>query len=124
MGEWETESGKPMQTYDQDQPWLVYTFRNPDGEIPAEGGPSPVECECAICGVVEKVVIEVPAIGAPYPRGNHPEHDRFRSEHVHKLQQTAPETWAKPLLNPDAHDDTSDILNDLAEKIRRQRKQD
>ena len=111
---------EPRQTYETTQPWVVYTYMKTDAEIPAEGGPSAIEMQCAICGEHETATVEIPPLGTPEPETGykHPERVEFLRNHVHPLQQTAPETWALPLLNPDAHGDTLDILRDATEKAR------
>ena len=109
------------RTYETGQPWVCYEYLHTDDEADALGY-SEIEMVCAICGEKRIAKFVLPKCGEEpdYPPGyKHEQRVQFLSEHVHKLQQTAPETWRFPLLNPDAHTDTLDILRDVAEKASR-----
>src|SRR6476646_4146436 len=109
-----------LETYETGQPWVVYTYFRSDAWTRIHGK-TEIRCECCICGVRETLSIPMPRFGpVPIPEGGrHPERVRFLAAHEHQLQRTAPETWALPLRNPDAHKDTLEILRDVAEKARR-----
>lgn len=106
-----------METFETSQPWIVYTYFRGEWFIRLHGY-TEIACECCICGRRETLKLSMPRFGAvAEPEGGkHPERVRFLSEHLHRLQQKAPETWALPLRNPAAHNDTMDILRDVANK--------
>lgn len=109
--------------FDSSAPWVTWEFRTPDDAIPPEGGPADIAMLCCICGERETITIQVPPTGTTFPPGwEHPERVRYKAEHAHPLQRTAPETWALPLYNPAAlgHGDMVDILQDVAERARRE----
>lgn len=113
---------KTMRTFETSQPWVIYTYGLthdlwwPPWNSTRWLGYGKIECHCSICGEREVLKLRMPRFGQIADRGHHPERVRFLSQHVHKLQQTAPETWAQPLANPDAHGDLLDILRDVAAK--------
>ena len=108
-----------LETYETTQPWVVYTYMRTDLWVRFFGW-TEIRCECCICGVQEVLRLKMPRFGAIPDRGKHPARIAFLASHEHPLQQTAPETWAKPLRNPDAHGDFLDILRDVAAKVQRE----
>jgi hypothetical protein len=110
-----------MRTYETDQPWVVYTYPLTDADAEANGNRTRIDMLCAICGAEETAEITIPSDAEldAFPAGyKHPSRVAFLAKHEHGLQRTAPETWALPLLNPEAHNDTLDILRDVAEKVK------
>ncbi len=103
------------ETFETRQPWVVYTYLHTDRWTRIFGR-TEIAAQCCICGVREVLKIKMPRFGPIVDRGPHPKRVAFLAEHVHRLQQTAPETWKLPLRNPDAHGDTLDILRDVATK--------
>ncbi len=108
-----------METYETTQPWVIYVYLQTDFWVRIVGT-SKIRCECCICGKQETVTLRVPRFGAIPDRGKHPARVAFLGRHEHPLQQTAPETWARPLRNPAAHNDWLDILRDVATKVQRE----
>lgn len=114
------------ETYEDSQPWVVYTYLLTDAEADRLGE-ARIRMQCCICGVEEiaRFAIYGPDEPPPpetlVPGYRHPLRSSFLGQHTHPLQRTAPETWALPLRNPAAHSDVLDILRDVAEKaVRRQ----
>lgn len=112
-----------MRTYETSQPWVIYTYGlTHDGWWPFWSstrvlGYAKIEAWCTICGVREVFTCRMPRFGEIRDTGPHPLRTAFLARHVHRLRNTAPETWAAPLANPDAHPDTLDILRDVAERV-------
>lgn len=106
-----------MRTYEIGQAWIIYTYPRSDAEA-ERLGKGLVQMLCAICGEKEDCELvlggeeEARSIAPGY---KHPKRVAFLDGHKHPLQRTAPETWAQPLVNPDAHGDTLDILKDVVE---------
>lgn len=112
------QMGEPYRTFETRQPWVVYTYLHHDWWTRVFGR-TEIAAVCAICGEREVIKIRMPRFGPIEDRGPHPLRTAFLSRHEHRLQQTAPETWDKPSLNPEAHDDTLDILRDVASRAAR-----
>jgi len=95
-------------TFDTDEPWVVYHYgRTHDAFWPPWRstrllGYGLIECECAVCGKREVLKIRIPRFGPVIDRGKHPKRIRFLLDHLHP-DKGHPMSWAKPLLNPDAH---------------------
>lgn len=104
-----------LETYETKQPWVVYTYLRTDLWTRVFGR-TEIAAECCICGQRDVLKLKMPRFGKIVDRGPHPKRIAFLAEHVHKLQQTAPETWARPFRNPEAHGDLLDILRGVAEK--------
>lgn len=104
-------------TFETAQPWVIYTYLRSDTQARILGS-TKIRCECCICGVTETLKIKMPRFAVPVDRGPHPKRVAFLASHIHRLQQTAPETWKLPLRNPEAHGDTLDILRDVVAKAR------
>jgi hypothetical protein len=107
-----------LQTYEITQPWVVYRYIVPDW-LTRITGQTRIGAECCICGVETVLRLRIPRWGPVVDRGPHPARVAFLAAHLHRLQASAPETWVRPLRNPDAHGDTLDILVDVAERARR-----
>ena len=107
-----------LRTFETKQPWVIYTYLRTDLQARILGS-TKIRAECCICGVTEDLKIKMPRFVEPEDRGPHPKRTAFLAKHVHRLQQTAPETWKLPLRNPEAHGDTLDILRDVVEAARR-----
>jgi hypothetical protein len=110
------------ETFETGQPWITWTYLHPDWWTRVFGK-TQVEAVCCICGHRETITVRMPRFGpvsAP-AGGRHPTRVKFCSEHVHRLQQQAPETWVLPLRNPAALSgrDIMDVLRDVAEKAAR-----
>jgi hypothetical protein len=90
-----------LQTYETEQPWVVYTYLTTDRQTRITGR-SKIECCCAICGERRRVTIRIPRFGHVVDRGRHPERVRFLLDHVHK-DRPHPMAWSMPLLNLAAH---------------------
>lgn len=86
------------ETFEVDQPWVVYRFMTRD-ERTRVTGRTVIECECAVCGAVERLRLRIPRVGKVEGRGHHPERLRFLRAHVHE-NRPAQMAWARPLLNP------------------------
>lgn len=100
-----------METFDTDQPWVVYRYLSSDGETRFTGR-SRIQCQCAICGVQKTLVLKIPRIGpVKEPKnGKHVARLEFLQEHLHtKEHRQNPMSWAMPLLNPAAHTDGIDL---------------
>lgn len=102
--------------YDTDQPWVVYHYGLthdrfwPPWRSSRILGYARIECECAVCGVTEVVKARIPRFGDPNPSGqHHPERLRFLLDHLHRDLKVHPMAWAKPLLNPAAHQGGIDL---------------
>lgn len=100
-------------TFETEQPWVVYHWGSThDGLWPPWRstrvlGRMRIICECAICGRQQTLTLRIPRFGAVaagggHPSGKHPARLRFLLDHVH-AERGHPMSWAKPLLNPDAH---------------------
>lgn len=109
---------RQLETYETKQPWVVYTYLHSD-RWTRIWGRCEIAAECCICGEREILKIKMPRFGEIVDRGPHPLRVEFLSRHVHQFQQRAPETWALPLRNPEAHDDLLDILRNVTEKAAR-----
>jgi hypothetical protein len=106
---------RSLETYEASQPWVVYTYLRANWWTRIFGR-TEIAAECCICGTREVLSIKMPRFGPVIDRGRHPLRVAFLAPHVHKFQQKAPETWVRPLRNPEAHDDTLDILRDIVQK--------
>lgn len=103
-------------TYETTQPWVAYHYGlTHDLWWPIKGstrwwGRSKIVMECAVCGRRETAVMRIPRWGpVPAPAsGRHPVRERFLAEHAHP-DRGAPMSWAKPLLNPAAHEGGVDL---------------
>lgn len=101
--------GERLQTYDTEQPWIVYRYLTSDRRTRITGR-SRIRCTCAICGQSRVLRLRIPRIG-PIPEpagGQHPERVRFKREHLHP-DRPHPMAWALPLLNPAAHQGGIDL---------------
>ena len=102
------------QTCESTQPWVVYTYPRTDEEAEKLG--ALIIAQCAVCGVREEFVLPLPPVGTTFPPGyRHPERIRFLGEHAHNPLPHAI-TWALPLLNPSAHNETMDVLESVARR--------
>lgn len=116
-----------METYETTQPWVIYTYGLthdlwwPPWSSTRVLGYARIGCECCICGDRTVLTIKVPRFGSVPDQGKHPKRVAYLEQHRHPLQRTAPETWVRPLRNPAAHNDTLDILMDVAERAVRRR---
>jgi hypothetical protein len=93
-----------LQTYEAEQPWIVYTYLTTDRWTRITGV-SKIECECAVCGERKVLKICMPRFGkimAP-AGGKHVKRLEFLRDHLHRDAPRHPMAWAKPLLNPAAH---------------------
>lgn len=86
-----------LETYETEQPWVIYRYPSRD-ERTRITGRSIIECECAICGEVERLTLRIPRRGEIEDRGRHPERLRFLLAHVHP-DRPAQMAWKRPLLN-------------------------
>jgi len=97
-------------TYEEGQPWVCYHYGLthykwwPVWSSTRVLGYCKIVMECAVCGEREIFKGKIPRFGdVPVPAGGrHPERVRFCEHHAHP-DRGAPMSWAKPLLNPDAH---------------------
>lgn len=90
-------------TYETTAPWVTWLWLSTDRETRITGR-SRMQLTCAVCGKQEIVRIRIPRIGpvpAP-PNGIHPERTAAIQRHAHP-DRGHPMSWAKPLLNWDAH---------------------
>lgn len=96
-----------MSTYDTDQPWVVYHYgRTSDRFWPPWKsnrvlGRAAIDCQCAICGVTERVWVKIPRFGPVDRYDKHPARIRFLLTHLHE-DRPPMMAWALPLLNPAA----------------------
>lgn len=105
-----------LSTYEGNQPWVVYHYgATHDGWWPFWNstrvlGRGRITMECAVCGVVETATIKMPRFGkvTPPASGRHPTREKFLAAHQHH-DRGAPMSWAKPLLNIDAHGGLVDL---------------
>lgn len=103
-----THNPAVSQTCETTMPWLVYTY----GRIHDQWWPlwrssrvlgrASIGCQCAICGGTTVVVAKLPRFGPVSDRGHHPDRLAFMAEHRHQ-DRPHPMSWARPLLNMDAH---------------------
>lgn len=101
-----------LEKYDVEYPWVIYRYGLTHDEwwpfwnSTRVLGRARIECECAVCGVREVVAFRIPRFGpVPEPKsGRHEQRERFLAEHAHP-DRGAPMSWARPLLNPGAHQD-------------------
>ena len=97
-----------FSTFETDQPWVVYHYGlSHDGWWPLWNstritGRAKVVMECAVCGEQDVARMRIPGFGKITDRGHHPIRVKFLADHQH-LDRGSPMSWAKPLLNPDAH---------------------
>lgn len=105
------------ETYETTQPWVCYTYLHTDEEADRLGY-SEIECECCVCGAKRIVRFHLPssaeidAMNLP-PNHKHTERVKFLAEHDHRPLPHAL-TWAKPLRNVAAHNETMDVLTTVA----------
>lgn len=105
-------------TFEVGQPWVVYHYGlTHDGWWPFWNstrflGVAKVICECAVCGDHTVITAKIPRVGpVPTPAtksGRHPLRERYLAEHAHP-DRGAPFSWAKPMLNPAAHEGGLDL---------------
>lgn len=102
--------------YDTDAPWVIWHFLSTDLRTRITGR-SIIQMQCAVCGKRERLRFRIPRVGpVPLPKtGKHPVRLRFIRDHLHP-DKGHPMSWAKPLLNPDAHRGGMD-LNLLAMRL-------
>lgn len=99
-----------METYETTQPWVIYRYGlTHDKWWPIWNsthllGRARIECECAVCGHRKVLSIRIPRLGpvTTPESGRHPAREQFLAEHTHP-DRGAPMSWARPLLNPEAH---------------------
>lgn len=99
-----------MDTYEQDQPWVLYHYGlTHDLWWPIKGstrwwGVSKIACECMVCGDRTTLRMKIPRWGPvpSWPSGKHPEREKYLALHEHP-NRGAPMSWARPLANPAAH---------------------
>jgi len=108
---------KGYDTYETDQPWVVYTFlTTPEAEA-RNRGLVPVHMQCAICGGWVNAELQLPPPGRPAPLpvgGVHPMREAFLAVHAHPgAVRREPRLWEKPQLNPTARDDRWDLVRSL-----------
>jgi hypothetical protein len=97
-------------TFETSQPWVIYTYGLthdrwwPLWTSTRVLGRARIRMECAVCGRCEIASLRIPRWGkVPEPvSGRHPARERFLESHAHP-DRGAPMSWARPLLNPDAH---------------------
>ena len=97
-------AAKRLETYDTDQPWVIYRYLSTDRETRITGR-SRIQCECAVCGTRKTLRLRIPRFGkiTPPKGGKHVERLRFLQAHLHADAARHPMSWARPLLNPAAH---------------------
>lgn len=99
-----------MSTYETTQPWVCYHYGLthdlwwPFWSSTRVLGHAKITCECAVCGVSQVMKVRMPRFGKVIDRGDHPMRSAFLKAHAHP-DRGHPMSWAKPLLNPEAHDD-------------------
>lgn len=98
-----------METYDTDQPWVIYRYLSTDRETRVTGR-SRIQCECAVCGTRKTLRLKIPRFGRiNEPKGGkHVERLCFLRDHLH-ADRPNPMAWARPLLNLAAHVDGIDL---------------
>jgi hypothetical protein len=98
-----TRREQTLETYDTDQPWIVYTYLTTDRRTRITGR-SKVRCECCICGKDETLTIRIPRFGTvDKPQaGKHVQRLEFLQRHLHP-DRPHPMAWVRPLRNPAAH---------------------
>ncbi len=94
-----------METYDTDQPWVIYRYLSTDRETRITGR-SRIQCECAVCGTRKTLRLKIPRFGKiTEPKGGkHVERLRFLREHLHAdsarnpyvVGEAAPESGGAP----------------------------
>ena len=95
-------------TFETSQPWVVYHYGlSHDRWWPFWNstrilGHAKIIMECAVCGVREIAKFKIPRLAKIADRGHHPIRLRFLADHRHP-DRGHPMSWARPLLNPDAH---------------------
>lgn len=92
----------PLETYEIEQPWVVYRYLTTDRRTRITGVMK-IECECAVCGESKVLRLRIPRFGKIVDRGKHPARVRFLLDHLHRDSSKHPMAWARPLLNPAAH---------------------
>lgn len=113
-----------MQTYDTNQPWVVYEYRYTDRALDWFGR-SFVRCICCICGAREDVEIRV-GQGYDDPKVHAPGRTPFLAQHVHHGVNGNPMSWELPLLNPAAlrEGDLEDVLGLAIDRAHREARRD
>lgn len=99
--------GDLMQTYEAEQPWIIYTYGAchdkfwPPWRSTRVLGVTNIGMECAVCGQRQAAVLRIPRFGAiPEPEGGrHKTRLRFMLDHLHE-DRGHQMSWARPLLNP------------------------
>lgn len=104
-----------FQTAETTQPWVIYTYPRSDAEADRLGK-ALIVIECAVCGEVEHCEFPLPTAeecAKIEPGYKHPLRVAFLAKHTHRPLPHAL-TWAKPLLNVAAHNETLDVLEAVA----------
>lgn len=97
-----------MTTFETTQPWVIYRYgRTHDQWWPFWNstrvlGRFCIVAECAVCGDKTDLWMRIPRFGPVPDNGRHPRRVQYLAEHAHP-DRGAPMSWARPLLNPDAH---------------------
>lgn len=110
------------QTCEESQPWVIYTYPRSDEEADRLGE-SLIVMECAVCGETQEWRSPMPSAEecAKIPRDYKPQaRIDFLAKHNHRPLPHAI-TWAKPLLNTAAHNETMDVLTQVAHDASRAR---
>ena len=91
------------ETYDTDQPWVIYGYFVPDW-ITRILGRTAVRVECSVCGNLSFVVLQVPRLGevSEPEGGQHSFRLDYKEKHLHTDTQRHPILWSRPLRNLDA----------------------
>jgi hypothetical protein len=103
------------QTYEHSQPWVVYTYPRTDAEADRLGE-ALIVMQCAVCGEREEWRAPLPSAEecARIPADHKPQaRIDFLVKHNHRPLPHAL-TWALPLLNVAAHNETLDVLEQVA----------
>lgn len=98
-----TSASEPLRTYEHGQPWVVYTYPYDDAECDKRGLLAHVVMECSVCGVTEDWTLRRGETPPELVIGRTPARNSFLLKHLH-FDRGAPMSWAKPLLNPAAHE--------------------
>lgn len=96
------------QTYEIEQPWVIYTYPYTDAECDRRGLFAHVVMECIVCGVAEDWTVKAGEKPKPQVNGYAAERVDFLLAHRHP-DRGAPMSWAKPLANLAAHPSGMDV---------------
>lgn len=102
------ESATPYETYEVEQPWVIYTYPYTDAECDRRGLLAHVVMECIVCGDTEDWTVKAGEEPKPQVNGYAAERVDFLLTHRHP-DRGSPMSWARPLRNVAAHPGGMDV---------------